>query len=96
MWRYNGLLMRHVEVLRDAVRELRRKRPFDIVAWAVLPDHMHCIWILLPGGVDYATRWRLIKADYPTTHKRRVSRYAIQTGSRHARRLATIPRSADG
>ena len=35
--------------------------PFEINAWVVLPDHLHCIWTLPEGDGDFATRWRLIK-----------------------------------
>ena len=50
-----------VEVLRTAFRTVRAKRPFEIDAMVVLPDHLHCIWTLPPGDADFATRWRLIK-----------------------------------
>jgi putative transposase len=29
--------------LREAVMEVRRARPFEIDAWVLLPDHMHCL-----------------------------------------------------
>ena len=29
-----------------------------------MPDHLHCIWTLLPEGVDFSTRWRLIKTGF--------------------------------
>ena len=50
-----------VDVLRDAFRAVRQKRPFDIVAIVILPDHLHCIWTLPAGDTDFMTRWRLIK-----------------------------------
>jgi putative transposase len=50
-----------VEVLRQAIRTVRAKRPFAVDAMVVLPDHLHCIWTLPPGDADFATRWRLIK-----------------------------------
>jgi putative transposase len=62
--RDRDLLVRHVEALREAVRTVRAARPFDIVAWAVMPDHLHCIWTLPPGDTDYPERWRLIKLLY--------------------------------
>ena len=45
------LLVRHIEPLREAVKGTRAERPFHIDAWAVLPDHMHCV-ITLPSGDD--------------------------------------------
>ena len=60
----NDLLTRHIDVLRDVVRTVRRRHPFAIHAWAVLPDHLHCVIELPPGDADFATRWRLIKMGF--------------------------------
>ena len=62
--RRNDLLLRHVELLRDAVRRVHRDYPFTIDAWVVLPEHMHCVWTLPPGDADYPLRWRLIKTFF--------------------------------
>lgn len=74
----NDLLIRRVEALRDAVRVTRAERPFEIVAWVVLPDHMHAIWTLPEGDADYATRWGAIKSRFsrsiPTTEFVNTSR----------------------
>ncbi len=60
--RPSDLLIRHIALLRAAVRQTRRDHPFDILAWVVLPDRMLCIWTLPDGDSDYPMRWRLIKA----------------------------------
>ena len=60
----NDLLVRHIELLREAVREVRQRHPFIIHGWVVLPDHMHCLIELPPGDADFATRWRLIKSAF--------------------------------
>jgi putative transposase len=57
-------LVRHVEVLRQAVAVTRAKRPFGIEAWVVLPDHMHCVWTLPEGDCDYSVRMAAIKAQF--------------------------------
>ena len=62
--RGNALLNDRIDLLRDAVRRVRRSRPFTIDAWAVLPDHLHCVWTLPPGDDDFSTRWRLIKTFF--------------------------------
>ena len=62
--RKSDLLIRHVDVLRDAVRLVRQSRPFHIDAWVILPDHMHCIWTLPPGDADYSSRWKAIKIRF--------------------------------
>ncbi len=56
--------MRDVERLRRAVAVTKAERPFEIEAWVVLSDHMHCVWRLPPGDHDYSTRWRLIKSRF--------------------------------
>jgi putative transposase len=36
----NDLLVRHIDLLRAAVRRVRHSHPFHIDAWVVLPDHL--------------------------------------------------------
>ena len=47
--------------LRLAIARVRKRHPFEVNAWVLLPDHLHCIWTLPHRDQDYATRWRLIK-----------------------------------
>ena len=54
----NPLLVRHVGLLREAVIQARKRWPFYIDAWVVLPDHLHCVWTLPSGDSDNANRWR--------------------------------------
>ncbi|BBL69448.1 REP-associated tyrosine transposase [Methylogaea oryzae] len=76
----NDLLTRHVDILREVVRETRHRRPFHIDAWVVLPEHLHCVWTLPPGDVDNANRWRIIKQQFskalPVTERRSAVRIA--------------------
>jgi putative transposase len=60
----NDLLTRHVDLLRQTVRSVRKRHPFKIHGWVVLPDHMHCVIELPPQDSDFATRWRLIKMGF--------------------------------
>ena len=62
--RGGSLLVDRVDLLRVAVAQTHAERPFGICAWVVLPDHLHCIWVLPEGDADYSTRWRLIKARF--------------------------------
>ena len=50
--RGNDLLVRHVDVLREAFRAVRAVRAFELPAIVVLPDHLHCIWQLPEGDTD--------------------------------------------
>ena len=47
--------------LRAAIVKTRLTRPWSIDAWVLLPDHLHCIWTLPAGDVDYSARWSAIK-----------------------------------
>jgi putative transposase len=62
--RGSSLLVHEIERLRCAVRQTRAERWFDIEAWVVLPDHMHCIWRLPDEDDDFPVRWRLIKSRF--------------------------------
>ena len=72
-------LVRHVEVLRQAVAVTRAKRPFRIDAWVVLPNHMHCVWTLPEGDADFSGRWREIKGQFSMA-LRRSGRAPTPTG----------------
>lgn len=62
--RSGSLLLDHVKTLRDAVRYAKRRYPFEIFAWVVMPDHLHAVWTLPEGDDDCATRWMLIKSTF--------------------------------
>jgi len=77
----NDLLVRHIQALREAVKVVKVRHPFEIKGWVVLPEHLHCVIELPPGDSDYATRLMLIKIGFskalPKTERRsavRVSR----------------------
>ena len=52
---HNDLLIRNVDLLRQTVKQVGAKYPFHIDAWVVLPEHMHCVWRLLPNDADFST-----------------------------------------
>jgi putative transposase len=78
--RKRDLLVAEIELLRYAVRRVKRLYPFDIVAWVVLPDHLHStawmqevgqrreqlpsVWTLPPGDDDFSNRWKAIKIRF--------------------------------
>ena len=82
--RGNGLLVRHIGLLRQCVAQERARRPFAILAWVVLPEHMHWLWRLPKDDADFSTRWRRIKTDFskslPATELRSAVRQ--QAGER--------------
>lgn len=50
-----------LERLRDGFARVAAERPFEVEARVILPDHLHCVWRLPEGDVDFSTRWRLVK-----------------------------------
>ncbi|MBU2964839.1 transposase [Amphritea sp. 2_MG-2023] len=73
-----SLLTDHISSLRKIFRNVKHHHPFKIDAIVVLPEHLHCIWTLPPGDMDFKTRWALIKAGFsreiPATEARSLSR----------------------
>jgi putative transposase len=64
MNRQSTVLIDHIDVFRAAVATVKRKMPFEIVAWVVLPDHCHAVWKLPAGDSNNSGRWRLIKSCF--------------------------------
>ncbi|GIT90782.1 hypothetical protein JANAI62_12370 [Jannaschia pagri] len=62
--RASDLLVRHVDILREAVRSVRADRPFEIEAWVTLPDHFHAVWRLPGRDADCSAHMASIKARF--------------------------------
>ncbi|MGR3436366.1 MAG: REP-associated tyrosine transposase [Shimia sp.] len=62
--RGSSLLVDEVATLRRAVREVKADHPFEIVAFVVLPDHLHAVWRLPEGDRAYGVRWGAIKSKF--------------------------------
>lgn len=62
--RTSTLLIDEVARLRQAYMDVKHCRPFETVAIAVLPDHLHAIWTLPAEDSDYAIRWQQIKGRF--------------------------------
>ncbi len=60
----NDLLIREIDLFRNTVLAVRKRYPFQIDAWVVLPEHMHAVWTLPPGDANFSNRWRLIKSGF--------------------------------
>ena len=60
----NNLLVHEINLLRETVKSVRKRYPFKIDAWVVLPEHMHAVWTLPENDTDFSTRWRLIKSGF--------------------------------
>lgn len=47
--------------LKTAIQRVKESHPFNIEAFVLFPDHLHCIWRLPSGDANYSLRWNLIK-----------------------------------
>jgi len=62
--RHHDLLVRQIEVLKSVLRDEQQHAPIVNLGLAVLPDHLHAVWKLPEGDVDYSNRWRRIKGSF--------------------------------
>jgi putative transposase len=77
-----ALLTDRIDALGTAFRQCRARHPFETIAIAVLPQHLHCVWALPDGDADYPTRWSLIKRVF--------TRKQYHEGPRGARARKTV------
>lgn len=63
------------ECLRWAIKECQKDNFFEIDAWVLLPDHMHCIWTMLESDTNFSKRWSIIKRFF-TQRFRQAERIA--------------------
>jgi putative transposase len=47
--------------LRLAIKDVRKRLPFQSIAWVLLPDHLHTVWKLPETDANFSLRWSLIK-----------------------------------
>jgi putative transposase len=62
--RSSDLLVRGIDKLRTVATRVKSAHPFAMVAWVVLPEHLHAIWRLPQDDAEFSTRWSLIKAGF--------------------------------
>ena len=54
------------ECLRQAIETVREKRPFEIMATVLLPDHWHLIMVLPRADDKFSVRMKRIKEEFTT------------------------------
>lgn len=75
--------------LRAAIESVRVNYPFEIDAWVLLPDHLHCMWTLPAGDVDFSTRWSLIKRQVSLAYRENYWRADWLNASKQKHREST-------
>ncbi len=76
--------------LRQAVSQTKRETPFEIVAAAILPDHVHFIWTLPDGDSDYSRRVGRIKVLFTRSLRGKGAQSANLTKSRRKHRESDV------
>ncbi len=52
------------KLLHEAYDATRARWPFEQFACVLLPDHLHCAWILPRDDDDFSTRWSFLKRTF--------------------------------
>nr|WP_298143473.1 transposase [uncultured Pseudomonas sp.] len=60
--RRSDLLVRHVALLREALRRVKQRKSFNLLAVVILPEHLHLLIQLPEGDSNYSARLRDFKA----------------------------------
>ena len=76
--------------LRDAIEKTHKAHPFNIDAWVLLPDHLHCLWTLPEGDADFSKRWAIIKRHVSLLCGKQYKRPEWLTESKKKHRESTI------
>jgi len=74
--------------LRESWEIERQRRPFEVVALVLLPDHLHCIWKMPADDDDYSLRWSQIKHGFSSRYKQCGGLESAQSESRLKKREA--------
>ena len=73
-----------------AVDHVRSYQPFTMVAYCLLPDHIHLIWQLPEDDCDYSKRISAIKRRFSMKYRQRFNVPLPKNASRIKRRESTI------
>ncbi len=76
--------------LRQAIETTRITQPFDIDAWVLLPDHLHCIWTLPAKDANFSARWSMIKRLVTKQCGKSYFQEQLYNASRRKRRESTL------
>jgi len=77
-------------ILRRAMVEARRRRPFEQMGVVLLPEHMHMMWRLPDGDADYSTRVGGIKQSFTRAYLAAGGLEGASTASRARQRYRGV------
>ena len=76
--------------LRNALRDVRRRWPFEIEAIVLLPDQLHSVWRLPTSDDNYSLRWQKVKELFTRSYLAQGGREASVSGARRARQERAV------
>jgi putative transposase len=72
--------------LRQAIEKAKKQNYFEVIAFCLLPEHLHCVWKLPDGDDDYSIRWSRIKSGFTSLYLKSGGIEGTQNPSRTAKR----------
>ena len=78
------------KLLHSAWVDVRERFPFTLDAVCLLPEHIHCIWVLPEGDANYSSRWKEIKRLFTMNYLEQVGPGGIRNESRVRRGEAAV------
>ena len=52
------------DLLMRSIKRTQKSYPFNLMAYCILPDHLHMVWVMPENDADFSTRMRLIKSGF--------------------------------
>jgi putative transposase len=60
----NPILIKNIHLLQQSIRKVKQSHPFQMKAYAILPDHCHLLIQLPQKDVNFSQRINLIKGNF--------------------------------
>ena len=80
----------NINLLRIAVAKIKAEKPFEIMAAAILPDHLHFIWQLPPDDSNYSQRVSRLKVLFTRSFKSNQKLTSKVSASRRKHRESDV------
>ncbi len=64
------ILVEHFDILWAAICDIKNRYPFEIIAWCILPDHVHIL--INPGQTQISAVMRRIKLSFANRYRNRI------------------------
>jgi putative transposase len=64
------ILVDNVDLIWKALKSQQERAPYDLVAWAVLPDHMHIL--IRPENCDLGSLTKRFKLSFAALYRKRI------------------------